>query len=142
MRIAHASLNVLVPERSLAFYKALGFEDRGCLRFPSRYYLYLGLPCDEVSLELGVHAGRHEPYNVGDGFADIALMVPDLDRRLAMLAERGIVPLGPPYHPHGRRELRICVLVDPDGYRIELIEGARFNFPRDPATEPAAVGNG
>jgi lactoylglutathione lyase len=38
---------------------------------------------------------------------------------------------GPPYHPGGRTEYRICFVADPDGYRIELIDGD-FATPQDP----------
>lgn len=61
----------------------------------------------------------------------MALAVEDLDDLLRRLAESGIEPEKPPYHPGGRSEIRICFVADPDGYRIELIDGA-FSTPQDP----------
>jgi lactoylglutathione lyase len=38
----------------------------------------------------------------------------------------------PSYAPGGREEYRICFVADPDGYRIELIDGGSFPTPQDP----------
>ena len=52
---------------------------------------------------------------------------------IAALAEQGIEPEKPPYAPGGRGEVgRICFVADPDGYRVELIDGGRFPTPQDP----------
>ena len=60
--------------------------------------------------------------------------VEDLDELLARLAAAGIEPEKPPYAPGGRDEFRICFVADPDGYRIELIDGD-FETPQDPDPE-------
>ena len=73
---------------------------------------------------------REEPYEPGSGFGHIALSVGGLDGLLERLAEHGIEPEKPPYQPGGRTELRICFVEDPDGYRIELIDGD-FATPQD-----------
>ena len=57
--------------------------------------------------------------------------VEDLDGLLASLAQQGIEPEKPPYSPGGREGIRICFVADPDGYRIELIDGD-FATPQDP----------
>jgi lactoylglutathione lyase len=117
-------------EASLRFYGALGFEQRGRLQFDSAYNLYLGLPGGGDVLELTVNADREEPYELGDGWSHIAISVDDLDATLSRLADAGIEPERPPYAPGGRTEYRICFLDDPDGYRIELIDGV-FPTPQD-----------
>jgi lactoylglutathione lyase len=61
----------------------------------------------------------------------MALSVDDLDGLLARLSEHGIEPERPPYAPGGSEEFRICFVTDPDGYRIELIDGT-FPTPQDP----------
>ena len=61
----------------------------------------------------------------------MALVVEDLDPLLERLAAKGVQPEKPPYAPGGREEYRICFVADPDGYRIELIDGA-FPTPQDP----------
>ncbi|MGH3262844.1 MAG: VOC family protein [Trebonia sp.] len=124
-------MRVRAIERSLAFYSHLGFEHRGRLNFESSYNVYLGLPGDGDVLELTVNIGREEPYDLGDGYNHMALVVDDLDRVLDRLAQNGIVPERPPYAPGGREQYRICFVADPDGYRIELIDRA-FPTPQDP----------
>jgi lactoylglutathione lyase len=130
----HTCLRVLDIDRSLAFYEGLGFEVRGRLNFESAYNVYLGLPDGGDVLELTVNVGRKEPYDLGDGYNHVAVVVSDLDRLLESLAAHGVAPEKPPYGVGGtdsRQECRICFVTDPDGYRIELIDGA-FPTPQDP----------
>jgi lactoylglutathione lyase len=43
-----------------------------------------------------------------------------------------VEPEKPPYHPGGREELPLIAFVaDPDGYRVEIIGGGRFDTPQD-----------
>ncbi len=134
MRFAHTNVRVRDIDASLRFYEALGFQRRGRLQFDSAYNVYLGLPGDGDTLELTVNVGRDDSYDLGDGYGHVALEVEDLDDRLARLAEQGIEPEKPPYGPGGRDEYRICFVADPDGYRVELIDGA-FDTPQDPDPE-------
>ena len=131
MQFVHTNVRVRDIETSLRFYRALGFEPRGRLQFDGAYNVYLGLPGDGDTLELTVNEGREEPYDLGTGYGHVALAVEDLDGLLARLADDGIEPEKPPYAPGGREEFRICFLADPDGYRIELIDG-NFETPQDP----------
>jgi lactoylglutathione lyase len=135
MRFAHTNVRVRDIDASLRFYEALGFERRGRLQFDAAYNVYLGLPGDGDTLELTVNDGRDASYDLGDGYGHVALEVEDLDGLLERLAAAGIEPEKPPYGPGGRDEYRICFVPDPDGYRIELIDGA-FDTPQDP--DPAA----
>ncbi len=131
MKLIHTCLRVRDIDASLRFYEALGFERRGRLQFETAYNVYLGLPGDGDALELTVNAGRTEPYSLGDGYNHFAVTVPDLDALLAKLASIGVEPEKPPYHPGGREEYRICFVADPDGYRVELIDGDAFPTPQD-----------
>lgn len=131
MHHVHTNMRVRNIDASLRFYEALGYERRGRLQFAGAYNVYLGLPGDGDTLELTVNEGRNEPYDLGGGYGHIALAVDDLDALLASLAVEGIEPEKPPYHPGGREEFRICFVADPDGYRIELIDGD-FRTPQDP----------
>ncbi len=127
----HTCIRVVDINRSTEFYGRLGFEPRGRLNFESAYNVYLGLPGGGDVLELTVNVGRDEPYPLGEGYNHMALVSDDLDGLLARLAAAGIEPEKPPYAPGGRTEYRICFVTDPDGYRIELIDGA-FPTPQDP----------
>jgi lactoylglutathione lyase len=127
----HTNMRVRDIDASLRFYEALGFERRGRLQFDGAYNIYLGLPGEGDTLELTVNEAHHEPYDLGTGYGHIALTVEDLDAKLERLAAQGIEPEKPPYHPGDRSEIRICFVADPDGYRIELIDGD-FATPQDP----------
>jgi lactoylglutathione lyase len=132
-RVVHTCLRVRDPEASQRFYGLLGFEPRGRLNFESAYNIYMGLPGDGDTLELTVNRGREEPYDLGTGYNHLAMTVDDLDGLLAELAKEGIEPERPPYAPGGREEIgRICFVADPDGYRVELIDGGAFPTPQDP----------
>jgi len=131
-QLVHTNMRVRDIDASLRFYEALGFERRGKLDFGSAYNVYLGLPGDGDTLELTVNVGQDEAYDLGSGYGHIAVTVDDLDAMLAKLAERGIQPEKPPYAPGGRDEYRICFVADPDGYRVELIDGGEFKTPQDP----------
>jgi lactoylglutathione lyase len=133
-KFIHTCIRVADIDASVAFYGQLGFEHRGRLNFESAYNVYLGLPGDGDVLELTVNVGRDKPYDLGEGYNHMALVVDDLDGLLARLAGAGVEPEKPPYGVGGtdtRKECRICFVTDPDGYRIELIDGA-FPTPQDP----------
>jgi lactoylglutathione lyase len=132
VRFVHTNVRVRDIDASLRFYEVLGFERRGRLQFEGAYNVYLGLPGDGDTLELTVNEGSDTAYDLGTGYGHVALGCEDLDGLLARLADQGIEPEKPPYHPGGREELTICFVQDPDGYRIELIDGD-FDTPQDPA---------
>lgn len=123
MELIHTCIRVHDIEASLAFYEKLGFEVRGRLNFESAYNVYLGLPGDADRLELTVNIDRREPYDLGDGYNHIAITVPDLDATLKRLAQVGVHAESPPYQVP-EKPIRIAFLRDPDGYRIELVDGA------------------
>jgi lactoylglutathione lyase len=103
--LVHTCLRVRDPEASVAFYRVLGFEERGRLNFQTAYNVYLGLPGDGDRLELTVNVGREEPYDLGDAFNHIAVTVDDIDATLAAFAEIGVEPEKPPYYPGDRDDL-------------------------------------
>ena len=136
--LVHTCVRVRDIDASLSFYQTLGLEERGRLNFDSAYNVYMGLPGDEDRLELTVNIGREEPYDLGDGYNHFAVTVEDIDAALADLAEIGVEPEKPPYRPGEREDLpRIAFVADPDGYRVELIDGGAFSTPKD-GPHPAA----
>jgi lactoylglutathione lyase len=124
MSLIHTCYRILDVERSVDFYRALGFEEKG--RLPIRdeaINVFMGLPedGDEPRLELTYNVGRTEPYEIGTGYGHIAITTSDLDGTLEELAAQGIEPEKPPYSVRAGGS-RLCFVRDPDGYRIELIE--------------------
>jgi lactoylglutathione lyase len=122
--LIHTCYRILDIDRSVEFYKALGFNEIG--RIPIRdeaVNVFMGLPDDgpEPRLELTYNIGRSEPYEVGTGYGHIAITTADLDGTLENLSEQGIEPERPPYTIREGGS-RLCFVRDPDGYRIELIE--------------------
>jgi lactoylglutathione lyase len=123
MALIHTCYRISDIDRSVAFYKALGFEEVG--RVPIRdeaVNVFMNIPGDGDSprLELTYNHGV-DSYDVGTGYGHIAITTPDLDARLAELREQGIEPEKPPYTVREGGS-RLCFVRDPDGYRIELIE--------------------
>ena len=124
MSLIHTCYRILEIDRSVDFYRALGFEEKR--RLPIRdeaINVFMGLPedGDEPRLELTYNVGRTEPYELGTGYGHIAITTPDLDQTLERLKQQGIEPERPPYTVREGGS-RLCFVRDPDGYRIELIE--------------------
>ena len=126
-RYLHTMYRITDPDRSRAFYEALGFEFRRDMdivrdgEVEATNYFY-GVPDQLEELELTFnHDGRS--YELGTAYGHIALGVQDLDGTLARLAEQDIEPEKPPYSVREGGS-RLCFVRDPDGYRIELIERA------------------
>jgi lactoylglutathione lyase len=122
LELIHTCYRVTDPERSVAFYEALGLEKRRELPIRDEAVNYfLGVPGqDSPELELTYNFGV-ESYELGTGYGHVALTVDDLDATLARLAEQGIEPEKPPYSVREGGS-RLTFVRDPDGYRIELID--------------------
>ena len=121
MELIHTCYRIGDIDRSVAFYEALGFEERK--RAPIRdeaINVFMGLPGDGDRLELTYNFGV-DSYELGTGYNHIALTVDDLDGTLENLSGKGIEPEKPPYRVREGGS-RICFVRDPDGYRVELIE--------------------
>jgi lactoylglutathione lyase len=120
----HTMVRITDPDRSRAFYEALGFTFtremdivRNGEKEATNYFFSLGN--DESVLELTFnHDSR--TYDLGTGYGHIAIGVGDLDGTLAQLKELGIEPERPPYQVREGGNW-LCFVRDPDGYRIEII---------------------
>ena len=124
-RFLHTMLRITDPEKSRAFYEALGFifdRDMDIVRDgqleATNYFFSMG--DHESVLELTFnHDGR--TYELGTGYGHIAVGVDDLDGTLERLAAQGIEPEREPYRVREGGSL-LCFVRDPDGYRIEIID--------------------
>ena len=121
----HTMVRITDPEKSRAFYEALGFRferDMDIVRdgeLEATNYFY-GIGDHESVLELTFnHDGR--TYDLGTGYGHVAVSVDDLAASLADLKEQGIEAEREPYRVREGGSL-ICFVQDPDGYRIELID--------------------
>ena len=122
MRTLHTSYRVSNLDDSLGFYTALGYEQVGRVDMGAGASLtMLKFPEEEVvTLELA-HRPKDGKVDIGTGFSHIPIQVDDLHATLARLSEAGLKP-GPVERPGGPDGPQVSWLVDPDGYRIELVE--------------------
>jgi lactoylglutathione lyase len=121
----HTMYRITDPDRTRAFYEALGFEyrrDHPIIRDGEKEatnYFY-GMPGETSELEFTLnHDGRS--YDNGTGYGHIAIGVEDLDGTLERLKGEGIEPERAPYTVSDGGS-RLCFVRDPDDYRVEIIE--------------------
>jgi lactoylglutathione lyase len=120
----HTMVRITDPEKSRAFYEALGFEFQRELPIVRNGELeatnyFFGLAGQDSILELTYnHDGRS--YELGTGYGHIAIGVDDLDGTLERLKAQGIQPERPPYQVSEGGSW-LCFVRDPDKYRIEII---------------------
>jgi catechol 2,3-dioxygenase-like lactoylglutathione lyase family enzyme len=148
LRLSHIGLCVSDLERSLAFYRALGFRERSRLRMaggPAEQLLELEavdlsaiyLERDGTRLELlhypspgHVGGDTARPMNAL-GLTHLSLRVDDLDAVAEALLETGGRLLEASRTEIPAARTRALFAVDPDGTRIELVEA-----PGDPDALP------
>ena len=121
----HTMVRITDPEKSRAFYEALGFRyshDMDIVRNgeleATNYFFSIGDQEDVLELTYN-HDGR--TYEPGTGYGHIAVGVGDLDGTLAGLKEQGIEPERAPYQVREGGSF-IAFVRDPDSYRVELVE--------------------
>jgi lactoylglutathione lyase len=120
----HTMLRITDPEKSRAFYEALGFtfsRDMDIVRNgeleATNYFFSMG--DNENVLELTFnHDGR--AYELGDAYGHIAIAVDDLNGTLENLKQQGIEPERDPYQVREGGSW-LTFVRDPDQYRVELI---------------------
>ena len=117
----HSMIRVLDEKRTTDFYRkafALVVADR--YPMDSSTIVYLRNPKSPFEVELTINNDRDKPYEKGDGYGHLAVLVDDLDAEHARMKGEGLEPgdikeldLGSP--------ARFFFLKDPDGYQIEVI---------------------
>jgi lactoylglutathione lyase len=123
----HTMVRITDPQKSRAFYEALGFtfsRDMDIVRNgeleATNYFFSIGDQQNVLELTYN-HDGR--TYEMGDAYGHIAIGVDDLDGTLARLKEQRIEPEREPYRVREGGS-RLAFVRDPDQYRVELIEHA------------------
>jgi lactoylglutathione lyase len=122
MRTLHVGLRVSDLQRSLDFYRAVGYTVVGKVEGTTFGTLtMLRLPGDDfVTIEL-VHDPSRGEVDLGTGLNHLVIQVESLEATLAELAANGIVG-DPPSIAPGAQGPRTSWITDPDGYRLELVE--------------------
>ena len=112
-------------ERSIAFYReALGMQLLSSREYPegkfTLAFLGYGQNPDHAEIEL-THNWGVAQYDVGTGYGHVALGVDDIHAICTQVRNAGgVVTREPGPMKHGKTV--IAFVVDPDGYKIELIE--------------------
>jgi lactoylglutathione lyase len=124
-RYLHTMVRITDPERSRAFYEALGFRFSSEMNIvrngeleATNYFFSIGDAENVLELTFN-HDGR--TYEMGTAYGHIAVGVDDMSETLARLKEHGIEPERPPYQVSEGGSY-IAFVRDPDSYRVELIE--------------------
>ena len=126
MRLLHTMLRVGNLERSIEFYtEVLGMKLLRQKDYPegefTLAFVGYGEESDTAVIEL-THNWGTDSYDLGNGYGHVALGVDDIYATCDELKRRGgKVTREPGPMQHGSTV--IAFVEDPDGYKIELIEG-------------------
>ncbi len=125
----HSMIRVLDETRSRHFYsRALGLDLAERLEFDGFALIYLRHPSSSFEVELTVNFDRTEPYELGDGYGHLAVVVENVEAEHRRFEAEGLAAGPVRDFKHGGATLaRFFFATDPDGYKIEVIErGGRF----------------
>ncbi|MDB5622843.1 MAG: lactoylglutathione lyase [Devosia sp.] len=128
-KLVHTMIRVLDEERSVDFYRrAFGLEIADRLDFPDFTLVYMRGEAVAFELELTINKGRTEPYELGDGYGHLAVVVDDLDAEYQRFGAEGLTIGKLVDFKNGDTQVaRFFFATDPDGYKIEVIgRGGRF----------------
>ncbi|MDE0779281.1 MAG: lactoylglutathione lyase [Alphaproteobacteria bacterium] len=126
-RLLHTMIRVKDQDKSIDFYtRHLGMKvlrqkefEGGCF---TNTFIGYGDETSETVLELTYNWGQRELYSHGSGFGHLAVGVPDIYLTCSALEKEGVTILRAP-GPMKHGTTVIAFIEDPDGYKIELIEG-------------------
>ena len=128
-KTVHSMIRVLDEARSVTFYNnAFGLEVADRYDFEGFTLIYLRNPESPFEVELTVNKDRTTPYDLGDGYGHLAVVVDDVDAMHERVSAAGLpaTPLRDFQH-QGTTLARFFFMTDPDGYKIEVIrKGGRF----------------
>lgn len=128
-KMVHSMVRVMDEAKSVAFYeKAFGLKVAERLDFPDFTLIYLSNPTTAFELELTVNKGRSEPYQLGNAYGHLAVVVDDLASEHKRISDAGLAPGDLKQMQHNGKPLAsFFFITDPDGYKIEVLQkGGRF----------------
>ena len=123
----HSMIRVLDEKSTTDFYrKAFALEVADRFPMDSSTIVYLRNPKSPFEVELTVNNDRDKPYDTGDGYGHLAVLVDDIDAEHARMKQEGLEP-GEIKEMDLGGKARFFFLKDPDGYQIEVLgRTARF----------------
>jgi lactoylglutathione lyase len=123
-KVIHAMIRVLDEEKSREFYaRAFDLEAVDRYEFDDFTLVYLRNREADFEVELTINHGRAEPYNHGNAYGHLAVVVNDLDTEHQRFVELGLHP-NPikEFHRDGALMARFFFVQDPDGYKVEVLQ--------------------
>jgi len=127
MKFLHTMLRVSDPERTVAFFRLLGLEERRRRDYEAGRFtlIFLGAPGDDAEVEL-THNWDESGYSGGRNFGHLAFLVDDIYDSCRRLMEGGVTINRPP------RDGRMAFVRSPDGISIELLQKGEALEPAEP----------
>ena len=120
--IVHTCIRVMDLEKSIEFYKiALNFKEVKRMVFEENRFtlVYMSDGVTGHELELTYNYDQKKPYEIGDGYSHLAVVVDDLEKSHEEHKSAGYqvtklssLPGNPP---------KFYFISDPDGYSVEII---------------------
>lgn len=124
-KIIHSMLRVLNLEKSVKFYAdCFALHPSHRLDFPTFTLVYLRNAENDAEIELTWNKDRTEAYTHGDGYGHVGVCVPDAAADHARLVQLGYGPLDIKEFKASDGSLiaRYFFILDPDGYKVEVLE--------------------
>ncbi|MBS7526251.1 VOC family protein [Fusibacter paucivorans] len=121
-QIVHMCIRVMDLEKSLAFYRdAFGFEETRRKEFPEDAFslVFISDADRNFEIELTYNYNPEKPYELGNGYSHLGIVVEDLEASHARHQAMGYEVtklMGLP-----NQAPRFYFIDDPDGYSIEVI---------------------
>lgn len=129
-KMIHSMVRVMDEAKSVSFYeKAFGLKVADRLDFPDFTLIYMSNPETAFELELTVNKGRSEPYQQGNAYGHLAVVVDNLETEHKRIVSAGLTPGDIKHMQHNGKPLASFFFIqDPDGYKIEVLQkGGRFH---------------
>jgi lactoylglutathione lyase len=117
-------IRVLDLQRSIDFYaQAFGLELSEQFEFDDFTLAYMRNEENDFELELTVNRGRTDAYGHDDGYGHLAVCVDNCQAEHKRLVDLELRPGAlKEFHRDGALMARFFFMVDPDGYKIEVLE--------------------
>jgi lactoylglutathione lyase len=128
-KLVHSMIRVIDEARSIEFYdKAFGLKVVDRLDFADFALVYMATAENDFELELTINKDRAEPYELGNGYGHLAVVVDDVEAEHARFTAEGLTVGKLVDFKNGDVAVaKFFFATDPDGYKIEVIQkGGRF----------------
>ena len=123
-KLIHSMIRVVDEEKSTNFYKqAFGLDVFERFDFEDFVLIYLKNNQSNFELELTVNKSQTEPYDLGNGYGHIAVIVDDVEAEHQRLTKLNLNPQNlVEFNSHPTLKAKFFFVTDPDGYKIEILQ--------------------